>query len=65
MGAVTKTLGFGITGCTTFENPYLFAKRISTLDHLTNGRIAWVSRDTMNRPYNNKFGKNTEDVKIT
>lgn len=46
MGAVTQTLGFGITACTTFEPPFLLAKRISTLDHLTNGRIAWVTKPT-------------------
>ncbi|VTU27275.1 Dimethyl-sulfide monooxygenase [Variovorax sp. PBS-H4] len=41
MAAVTKHLGFGITGNTTYEMPYLLARRFSTLDHLTNGRIAW------------------------
>jgi len=25
----------------TYEPPYTFARRISTLDHLTNGRLAW------------------------
>jgi hypothetical protein len=43
MAAVTNTLGFGITACTTFEPPFLLAKRFSTLDHLTEGRVAWVS----------------------
>ncbi|CAK1359618.1 unnamed protein product [Cercospora beticola] len=41
MAAVTKNLGFGITASTSFEPPFLLAKRFSTLDHLTNGRIAW------------------------
>ncbi|KAE8441802.1 hypothetical protein EG329_004315 [Mollisiaceae sp. DMI_Dod_QoI] len=41
MAAVTKSLGFGITACTTFEPPFLLAKRFSSLDHLTKGRIAW------------------------
>ena len=41
MAAVTQHLGFGITGSATYEHPYTFARRISTLDHLTNGRIAW------------------------
>ena len=45
MAAVTNSLAFGITACTTFEPPFLLAKRFSTLDHLTNGRIAWVSLD--------------------
>jgi len=38
---VTKNLAFGITASTTFEPPFLLAKRFSTLDHLTNGRIGW------------------------
>jgi FMN-dependent oxidoreductase (nitrilotriacetate monooxygenase family) len=41
MAMVTKHLSFGITGNTTYETPYLLARRISTLDHLTNGRFAW------------------------
>ncbi|KAM0549875.1 hypothetical protein ACHAPJ_009122 [Fusarium lateritium] len=41
MAAVTKSLAFGITACTTFEPPFLLAKRFSTLDHITEGRIAW------------------------
>ncbi|KAH8881376.1 Nitrilotriacetate monooxygenase component A/pristinamycin IIA synthase subunit A [Thozetella sp. PMI_491] len=41
MAAVTKNLAFGITASTTFEPPFLLAKRFSTLDHLTNGRVGW------------------------
>ena len=41
MAMATKHLGFGITGTATYELPYSFARRLSTLDHLTNGRIAW------------------------
>ncbi|KAF2832389.1 Nitrilotriacetate monooxygenase component A/pristinamycin IIA synthase subunit A [Ophiobolus disseminans] len=41
MAAVTKSVTFGITACTTFEPPFILAKRFSTLDHITNGRIAW------------------------
>jgi FMN-dependent oxidoreductase (nitrilotriacetate monooxygenase family) len=41
MAAVTRHLTFGITGNTTFETPYLLARRFSTLDHLSNGRVAW------------------------
>ena len=41
MAMVTKHLGFGITGTLTYEPPYSFARRLSTLDHLTDGRIAW------------------------
>jgi long-chain alkane monooxygenase len=41
MAAVTEHLGFGITASTSFEHPYTFARRMSTLDHLTKGRVGW------------------------
>ncbi|PLN81652.1 luciferase-like domain-containing protein [Aspergillus taichungensis] len=41
MAAVTKNLVFGLTASTSFEPPFLLAKRFSTLDHLTDGRIGW------------------------
>ncbi|XWW93076.1 hypothetical protein V2A60_001004 [Cordyceps javanica] len=41
MAAVTKNLAFGITASTSFEPPFLLAKRFSTLDHFTKGRIGW------------------------
>ncbi|TQF26747.1 5,10-methylene tetrahydromethanopterin reductase [Bradyrhizobium sp. UNPF46] len=41
MAAVTKDLGFGVTSNLSFEPPYPFARRMSTLDHLTEGRIGW------------------------
>ncbi|MEJ3403270.1 NtaA/DmoA family FMN-dependent monooxygenase [Rathayibacter sp. YIM 133350] len=41
MAAVTKRLGFGATFSTTYEPPFAFARRASTLDHLTKGRFGW------------------------
>ena len=41
MAAVTDRLGFGVTFSTTYEPPFAFARRMSTLDHLTRGRIGW------------------------
>ena len=41
MSQVTTHLGFGVTCALTYEHPYTFARRISTLDHLTRGRIGW------------------------
>lgn len=41
MAGVTKNLGFGVTIATTYEQPYHLARRISTADHLTKGRLAW------------------------
>lgn len=41
MAYATEHLGFGITTGTGFEHPYPFARRLSTLDHLTKGRLGW------------------------
>ncbi|KAH8646144.1 FMN-dependent oxidoreductase [Xylariales sp. PMI_506] len=41
MAAVTKSVGFGITGSTSYIKPYILARTWSTLDHVTNGRIGW------------------------
>ena len=41
MAAVTERLGFGVTFSTTYEPPFAFARRMSTLDHLTKGRVGW------------------------
>ena len=41
MAHATKHLGFGVTAALTYEHPYTFARRISTLDHLSGGRIGW------------------------
>ena len=41
MAAATQHLGFGVTANLIYEAPYGFARRMSTLDHLTGGRIGW------------------------
>ena len=41
MAAVTEHLGFGVTASLTYEQPYALARRFTTLDHLTKGRVAW------------------------
>lgn len=41
MAAVTEHLGFGITCSLTYEQPYAMARKFSTLDHLTGGRVGW------------------------
>ncbi|WP_228488977.1 NtaA/DmoA family FMN-dependent monooxygenase [Raineyella fluvialis] len=41
MAAVTEHLGFGVTAGTAYEHPYPFARRLATLDHLTEGRVGW------------------------
>jgi FMN-dependent oxidoreductase (nitrilotriacetate monooxygenase family) len=41
MGYATRNLGFGVTCAVAYEHPYTLARRFSTLDHLTDGRIGW------------------------
>lgn len=41
MAQATEHLGFGITVASTYELPYALARRFSTLDHFTKGRIGW------------------------
>ena len=41
MAAATEHLGFGVTASVSFEHPFPFARRMSTLDHLTGGRAGW------------------------
>ena len=41
MSSVTEHLSFGVTASVSHEHPYTFARRMSTLDHLTKGRIGW------------------------
>ena len=41
MAGVTSHLTFGVTGNLSLESPYLFARRVSSLDHLTSGRFGW------------------------
>lgn len=48
MAAATKSIGFGVTVSTTYEQPYHLARRLSTVDHLTKGRyvanvlLSWI-----------------------
>jgi FMN-dependent oxidoreductase (nitrilotriacetate monooxygenase family) len=41
MSRVTKHIGFGLTYASTFMHPYYVARLINSLDHITNGRIAF------------------------
>ena len=41
MAHATEHLGFGVTVNLTYDSPFPFARRMSTLDHLTGGRIGW------------------------
>ena len=41
MAEVTDRLGFAVTRSTTYQHPYELARQFSTLDHLTDGRVAF------------------------
>lgn len=41
MAAVTENLSFVVTSSISYDHPYSLARKFSTLDHLTDGRIGW------------------------
>ncbi|MDR6266959.1 NtaA/DmoA family FMN-dependent monooxygenase [Roseobacter sp. N2S] len=41
MAAATKNLGVGITISVAGSHPYIVYRRLSTLDYITGGRVAW------------------------
>ena len=41
LAAVTKHIGFVATASTTYEDPYLLARKFASLDHISGGRAAW------------------------
>ncbi len=41
LSAVTQNLGFIATASTTYEDPYLLARKFASLDHISKGRAGW------------------------
>ncbi|KAL1957857.1 hypothetical protein VTO42DRAFT_5422 [Malbranchea cinnamomea] len=41
LAAATQSISFGVTASTTYDAPYAMARRFSTVDHLSNGRVGW------------------------
>lgn len=41
LAAVTQHVGFAVTSSVIQDHPFDFARKISTLDHLSDGRVAW------------------------
>lgn len=41
MSEITKYIGFGLTYSSTFMHPFYVARLLNSLDHVTNGRIAF------------------------
>ncbi|URI06141.1 LLM class flavin-dependent oxidoreductase [Aquincola tertiaricarbonis] len=41
LSQVTRHIGFVATASTTYEDPYLLARKFASLDHISKGRAAW------------------------
>jgi FMN-dependent oxidoreductase (nitrilotriacetate monooxygenase family) len=41
MAAATERVGLIVTASTSYNEPYNLARRLSTLDHISNGRVGW------------------------
>ncbi|WP_107840780.1 NtaA/DmoA family FMN-dependent monooxygenase [Metasolibacillus meyeri] len=55
----TKRIGLAFTAAPLQEPPFNFARRVSTLDHVSNGRIAWnIVTNSQENAYRN-FGYET------
>jgi FMN-dependent oxidoreductase (nitrilotriacetate monooxygenase family) len=57
LSATTKHIGFVATASTTYEEPYLLARKFASLDHLSKGRAAWNVVTTGNENAAGNFGK--------
>lgn len=60
MAAVTENLAFGVTASTTYDTPYALARRFSTVDHLSDGRVGWNIVTSYLDSAARNFGLNTQ-----
>jgi alkanesulfonate monooxygenase len=56
LAMTTERLGLIATASTTFEQPYLIARRFASLDHISGGRAAWNVVTTSNPDAALNFG---------
>jgi FMN-dependent oxidoreductase (nitrilotriacetate monooxygenase family) len=56
LSVVTENLGLVATASTTFEAPYLVARRFASLDHISGGRAGWNIVTTSNPDAALNFG---------
>lgn len=75
--AVTNTVGFAVSANAVNLNPFIMARSLSTLDHLTRGRLGWnvvtgytnSSARTMGfdsiMPHGQRYEKATEFTELT
>ncbi|WP_429773916.1 LLM class flavin-dependent oxidoreductase [Acinetobacter schindleri] len=59
ISAVTKNIGFIATASTTYEEPYLLARKYASLDHISRGRAAWNVVTTISAETARNFGFST------
>jgi alkanesulfonate monooxygenase len=57
LAATTQHIGFVSTASTTYEEPYLLARKFASLDHISQGRAAWNVVTTENEAAAPNFGK--------
>lgn len=41
LAAATEKIGLGATASTTYSEPYVLARQLLSVDHISNGRVAW------------------------
>lgn len=56
MAAQTQRIGLGATRSTTYYHPYHIARTFASLDHLTQGRVAWNVVTSVNDAEAQNFG---------
>jgi FMN-dependent oxidoreductase (nitrilotriacetate monooxygenase family) len=59
MAAVTSQIGLASTLSSSYYPPYLLARLLATLDHLTSGRIGWNVVTSSSRDAAENFGLDT------
>jgi FMN-dependent oxidoreductase (nitrilotriacetate monooxygenase family) len=59
MAAATSRIGVASTLSSTFYPPFLLARLLATLDHLTNGRVGWNVVTTASKDAAQNFGLDT------
>ena len=63
ISAVTQNIGFIATASTTYEEPYLLARKFASLDHISKGRAAWNVVTTVASDAARNFGTTHPDAK--
>ncbi|MGY9057060.1 MAG: LLM class flavin-dependent oxidoreductase [Alphaproteobacteria bacterium] len=60
LAMMTKHLGLIATASTTFEPPYMIARRFASLDHISKGRAGWNIVTTSNPDAAKNFGQDDQ-----